>query len=193
MFKTSICKLAKIWISVSVLVLLSVSVFTKTKESGSVKQLTDEGHRIGKKQSITDMVHFSDKDPFPWSDLTHFNYSNLTVPPPVTNYTYFSLETCLYGYWILIVIQACLIMLAKKVTNPEVYQRQDWSKRITHALENTLIPMPMEDWDDQHGPIHSYVKAQKQVEKEMGVILFIKLFFQFLMGIPIMILGKKLF
>ena len=90
-------------------------------------------------------------------------------------------------------IQACLIMLAKKVTNPEVYQRQDWSKRITHALENTLIPMPMEDWDDQHGPIQSYVKAQKQVEKEMGVILFIKLFFQFLMGIPIMILGKKLF
>ena len=148
---------------------------------------------MGKKQSITDMVHFSDKDPFPWSDLTHFNYSNLTVPPPVTNYTYFSLETCLYGYWILIVIQACLIMLAKKVTNPEVYQRQDWSKRITHALENTLIPMPMEDWDDQHGPIHSYVKAQKQVEKEMGVILFIKLFFHFLMGIPIMILGKKLF
>ena len=122
---------------------------------------------MGEKQSITDMVHFSNKDPFPWSDLTHFNYSNLDIPPPVTNYTYFSLETCLYGYWILMVIQACVIMLAKKMTNPEVYQRQNWCQRITHAIENSIIPIPMEDWDDQHGPIQHYVKAQKRVEKEM--------------------------
>ena len=84
-------------------------------------------------------------------------------------------------------------MIAKKVTNTEVFQRQNWAQRITHAIENSLIPIPMEDWDDWHGPIQSYVKAQKRVEKEMGVTLLIHLFFNLLMGIPMMILGKKLF
>ena len=89
------------------------------------------------------------------------------------------------------VIQASVIMLAKKMTNPKVYQRQNWCQRITHAIENSIIPIPMEDWDDQHGPIQHYVKAQKRVEKEMGVTLLINLFFNLLMGIPMVILGKN--
>ena len=49
----------------------------------------------------------------------------------------------------------------------------------------------MEDWDDRHGPIQHYVKAQKRVEKEIGVTLLINLFFNLLMGIPMVILGKN--
>ena len=150
-------------------------------------------------------VAFSNITSIPWKALTNFNttwnpeYNYLdrlaNVPktisiPPVTIYTYFKLETCLYGFWILMLVQACLILISKRITNPMPFKRQNWAKMISHALENCQLPVPMEDWDDHHGPIASYVKAQKKVEHEMACTLLINLLINLIMCIPMAILGK---
>ena len=143
-------------------------------------------------------MHFSNKTPIPWKTLTHFNYTHpdgkeisfANEGPPITMYTYFSLETCLVGFWALILIQACLIIVAKKCSNPNPYQRQNWVKRITHALENCQIPVPMEDWDDHHGTIEHYIEAQKKVMLEMKWTLLVNLLINLIMCIPMTILGK---
>ena len=159
-------------------------------------------YTIGRKQTwstVDDLVHFSNKTPIPWKDLTHFNYtpdpgriemSAAKEAPPVTMYTYFSLDTCLVGFWVFMLIQACLIIVAKKCSNPGPFQRQNWVKRITHALENCQIPVPMEDWDDHQGTIEHYIKAQKQVMLEMKWTLLVNLLINLSMCIPMTILGK---
>ena len=161
--------------------------------------------KMKESEMLESTVAFSNITSIPWKALTNFNTtwnpdysladklahaSKSIVMPPVTIYTYFRLETCLYGFWILMLVQACLILIAKRITNPMPFKRQNLAKMISHALENCQIPVPMEDWDDHHGSIASYVKAQKKVEHEMAWTLLINLLINLIMCVPMAILGK---
>ena len=160
-------------------------------------------YTIGRKQTwstVEDLVHFSNKTPIPWKALTHFNYSHpgseemhaAKEIPPVTIYTYFTLETYLCGFWVLMTIQTCVIIAVKRLTNPGPFQRQNWAQRIIHAVENCMIPVPMEDWDDHHGTINFYIEAQKKVKCEMKWTLLVNLLMNIIMCIPMIILGRSL-
>ena len=143
---------------------------------------------VDRSKKLESAVHFSNVTGIPWKALT--NFVEPKKIPPVTLYTFFKLETCLYGFWILMLVQACLILISKRITNPMPFKRQNWAKMISHALENCQLPVPMEDWDDHHGPIASYVKAQKKVEHEMAWTLLINLLINLIMCVPMAILGK---
>ena len=160
-------------------------------------------YTIGRKQTwstVEDLVHFSNKTPIPWKALTHFNYSHpgreemsaAKEIPPVTIYTYFTMETYLCGFWVLMAIQTCVIIAVKRLTNPGPFQRQNWAQRIIHAVENCMIPVPMEDWDDHHGTINFYIEAQKKVKCEMQWTLLVNLLMNIIMCIPMTILGMSL-
>ena len=145
------------------------------------------------KSLTTEMVYYPGTEPFPWSDLTRFDYSNPDDPqsPPLTLYTYFETETYLIGFWVLLVLQALVILAIKKVTNPKVYQKKTWLQILTHCLQDTQIVSPMEDWDDEHGPIAHYVERQGLVEKEMFGTLMVNLAFNLFMTIPMIIFGNQ--
>ena len=142
-----------------------------------------------------------------WNDISRFDYSfvernetnenNETYPiynpepPTLELYTFFSLEHCLNGFWILLFVQACLHILIKRFSNPMAFKRQSIIRMIALGIENCQIPGPMEDWDDYHGPINQYAKAQKKVEVEMGLAIVLNWIFSIIMTIPMWILCKS--
>ena len=171
--------------------------------------------------TVEDLVHFSNKTPIPWKALTHFNYSihqysrdqklqmmlsqfpgskfksrlemgAAEETPPVTIYTYFTLETYLCWFWVLMVIQTCVIIAVKRLANPGPFHRQNWVQRFINGLENCMIPVPMEDWDDHHGTINFYIEAQKKVKSEMKWTFLVNLLMNIIMCIPMIILGRSL-
>ena len=142
--------------------------------------------------TATDLCYFSDVPPFPWSDLTRFDYTdkNNPIPPPITIYTYFSLETILYGFWLIWLIHIFVVWFAKKMTNPDSYKHQKRLEAFINAIENTQIPAPMFDWDDLPSTIPEYVEKQKLVDYEMGFTILANLCKHLFMMIPIWVFGK---
>ena len=140
----------------------------------------------------TELVYYSNITPFPWTDLTHFDYSDPLNPkePPLTIYTYFCTETYLVAFWLIILIQAILILVSKVFTNRIAFEKETWIYLLTHSLECTQLPSPLYDWDDDHGPIQHYVQEQKRVDKEMKWTFAVSLVIHLLMNIPMIILGK---
>ena len=143
-----------------------------------------------------------------WSELSRFNYSiKLSSPKsPLSeydianvgelslenNYTMIPAEVCLVGFWVLLAVEVVLIMLGKKIANPLQFKRQTWLEILTNCSESSQIPMVFEDWDDVHGPIESYKKAQRKVEHEIGWTLVVNLIMNLFKCVPMIILGKIL-
>ena len=138
-----------------------------------------------------DLVYFSNIT-FRWSELTRFDYSNKTHPiaPPVTIYTYFELETYLITFWIIYVVQAFLIIFAKRITNPDIFEKLEWNVILTNTLENIWIQAPLEDWDDMASTIPGYKRKQTKNMIEMASVLFINMVTSISMLTPIWILRK---
>ena len=140
----------------------------------------------------TELVYYSDVEPFPWSQLTRFDYSDPDHPikPALEDvYTFFSMEMILVSFWVLLGLQTMAIMLAKKLSNPKNFRKKGWLQIMTHAFENTQIVCPMEDWDDEHGPISHYVERQKLVEREMFCTSIVNMLFHAIMTVPMIIFG----
>ena len=139
----------------------------------------------------SDVVYFSNIT-FPWSELTRFDYSDESnpIPPDVTLYTQFELETYLISFWFLLILQALLVIVAKEITNPKVFEKLSWNVVLTNALENVWIQAPLQDWDDEHSSIPDYKKRQKCVTMEMGFAIFINMIISTVMLVPIWILRK---
>ena len=142
----------------------------------------------------TDLCYFSDVPPFPWSDLTRFDYTDKTnpIPPPITIYTYFSLETILCGFWIIWFVHIFVVWFVKVVSNPDSHKRQKWLEAFINAIENTQIPAPMFDWDDLPASIvPDYVQRQRLVDYEMGFTILANLCKHLFMMIPVWVFGKN--
>ena len=138
-----------------------------------------------------------------WYDISRFTYisTNVTdwngetiydpVPPALEMYTVFSLKLCLNGFWILLIVQACVHILVKKLCNPMPFKRQSHTQIIALGMENCQIPVPMEDWDDHHRSIGSYPKAQKKVDTEIRLSILVNWIFNIIMTIPFWIFSKS--
>ena len=138
----------------------------------------------------TELVYYSDVEPFPWSQLTRFNYSdpdNPTRPALEDVYTFFSMETILVSFWALLGLQTLGIMVVKKLSNPKNFRKMNWLEIITHAFQNTQLVCPMQDWDDEHGPIAHYIESQKLVKREMLCTTILNLLVHAIMTVPMTI------
>ena len=135
------------------------------------------------------LVYYSTAEPFPWNELTRFNYTDPRNPtnPTISIYTYFELETYLYGFYVIMLCQAIIIMITKELVNPKPFKRNNVIQNFTHALENCQVVAPMEDWDDAFGSIEDYIEAQMLVSFEVGVTLTLNLLIHLLMSVPMVI------
>ena len=143
---------------------------------------------------IGDKVYLPGKpQKWTWYDISRIDYTDPENPisPDLTIYTHFSMEQYLYGFWIILCVQALVHILVKRLSNPLPFKRQNWIYMIANGIENCQIPVPMEDWDDQHGSIDYYVKAQKKVELEMGLTMVVNFVFNLIMTVPMWILCKN--
>ena len=142
--------------------------------------------------STTDLCYFSDVPPFPWSEITRFNYTDMSnlMPPPITIYTYFRLETILGGFWIIWFIHIFVVWFIKRVSNPKSYKHQNAMEALINAMENGQIPAPMFDWDDLPATIPEYVEKQKLVDYEMGFTILANFCKHLIMVVPIWVFGK---
>ena len=137
--------------------------------------------------STSDLCYFSDVPPFPWSDLTRYNYTirDRPTPPPISIYTYFELETCLYGFWIIWSLHIMLVWATKRFSNPKSHRNHNLIEAFTNAIENCQIPAPMFDWDDLPGTIADYIERQKNIDWELGLTMLANLLKNLFMMIPV--------
>ena len=63
-----------------------------------------------------------------WSDVSRHNYTGngMSTPPPVSFYTYFTLEQYFMSFWIILGLQSLIILLLKGVINRQIFKRQHW-------------------------------------------------------------------
>ena len=155
-----------------------------------VKLSADEPKRYGSLNVSTDFGSYSNVT-FQWSQLTPYDYSNASNPvkPELTSFTFFNEEQILHAFWILIAIQALLIMAAKRITNPKMFKKLNFLPVITHSLENIWIPGPLQDWDHCHSTIDEYKQNRTQIDLEIGMSIFVNLVVNILMLIPVQILA----
>ena len=146
--------------------------------------------KYGKLNVSTDFGYYSNVT-FQWSQLTPYDYSNASNPvkPELTSFTFFNEEQILHAFWILIAIQALLIMAAKRITNPKMFKKLNFLPVITHSLENIWIPGPLQDWDHCHSTIDEYKQNRAQIDLEIGMSIVVNLVVNILMLIPVQILA----
>ena len=141
-----------------------------------------------------DYMYYSNAPPIPWRDITRFDYTNLKNPikPPMTLYTVFSTKVYLAAFWIIVFIQPIVTFFIQKYSNPTPFARQDWLDKIIHAMENSQIPSPVEDFEEKPGTVSEHVTRSKKIIKEMGSTIVANFFYHIIMLAPIFILCKYL-
>ena len=137
-------------------------------------------------------MFYSKAKPILWSQITRLDYSDPMhpQPPSSTLYSGFTIGEYFIIFWIIILLHPLLIMAVKKLFNPTNFEKQSYLDRIIHAMENTQIPAPMNDWDEGPGSVKVHKKRRKTVEIEIAMTILANFLVHCLMLFPLEILGK---
>ena len=136
-------------------------------------------------------LYYSKAKPILWSEITRLDYEQ--SPPALPSYTLYSgysIEEYFIIFWIIVLLHPFLIMGVKKMFNPTNFAKQSYLDRMIHAMENTQIPAPMNDWDEGPGSIKVHKERRKTVEIEIAMTILANFLVHCLMLFPLEILGK---
>ena len=137
---------------------------------------------------------FGNAPPLLWSDVTRHNYTGngVSIPITVSYYTYFTMEQYFMYFWVILGLQSLLIIILKAVINWQIFKKQHWLDLMMHALENSHVPFPMEDWDELKGDVKEHEIRAAKVMIEMASVMFVNLVTNAFFLSPMIILGKLL-
>ena len=93
------------------------------------------------------------------------------------------------SFWIILGLQSLIILLLKGVINRQIFKRQHWLDMFMHALENSHVPFPMEDWDEMKGTVTEHEFRAKKVMFEMVATMLVNLITNAFLVSPLVILG----
>ena len=116
--------------------------------------------------SNRDMVYLFNATPFPWTSIDRWTYEEFPEPPNYTLYTGLTLTNYVQLFFLTTVVQVVIITFTKKYTSPSFNSACIPIKAI-HALENSTISIPFEDWDVKSGTIEEHEKRRNEVLKEV--------------------------
>ena len=141
---------------------------------------------------MQDQMFYGDAPSIPWSVISRFDYSNPQNPikPSLQLYTLISTETYLLLFWIIVLVQPILVFLVKKFSNPGPFSRQDWLDKIIHSMENSMLPSPLEDFEELPGTVDEHVERSKLLIKEIGLTILANFLQHLLFMSPLCILCK---
>ena len=91
------------------------------------------------------VIQFGDSPPINWSMIN--TWKNDTIPRKYTFYTYFPLFHYFIGFWVIIVIQTIIILLAKLIFTKKTFSQLNILDKIIHCIECSNIPYNVEPWD----------------------------------------------
>ena len=91
------------------------------------------------------VIQFGDSPPINWSMIN--TWKNDTIPQKYTFYTYFPLFHYFIGFWVIIVIQTIIILLAKLIFTKKTFSQLNILDKIIHCIECSNIPYNVEPWD----------------------------------------------
>merc|ERR1712062_186831 len=137
-------------------------------------------------------LYYSKAKPILWSEITRLDYEQ--SPPALPSYTLYSgysIEEYFIIFWIIVLLHPFLIMGVKKMFNPTNFAKQSYLDRMIHAMENTQIPAPMNDWDDGPGSIKAHKERRKTVEIEIAMTILANFLVHCLMLFPLEILASQ--
>ena len=142
--------------------------------------------------NVTDQMFYGDAPPIPFSAISRFDYSDPQNPiePSLQLYTLISTETYLLLFWIIVLAQPIFVFLVKKFSNPAPFSRQDWLDKIIHSMENSMLPSPLEDFEELPGSVDEHVERSKLLIKEIGLTILTNFFQHLLFMSPLCILCK---
>ena len=145
-----------------------------------------------KAPNVEAQMFFADAPPIPWSVISRFDYSDPQNPmkPSLHLYTIFSTKVYLVLFWVIIMVQPIFVFLVKKFSNPGPFSRQDWLDKIIHSMENSMLPSPLEDFEELPGTVDEHVKRSKLLIKEIGWTILANFFQHLLLMSPLCILCK---
>ena len=141
------------------------------------------------------LFYFGNAPPIPWGDISRWNYTGMAdaTPPPLTLYTYFSIEQYL-GFFIgIFVLQFLCQLILKIYTNPLVFRKLSWIDSTIHIFYCCFIPCPMEEWDAEKGTVTMHKMRKDLVFKEMLASMCLNFSFNLLLMVPLIILGMYQF
>lgn len=139
-----------------------------------------------------DLFYFGNATQIPWTDVTRWNYTGFkeAESPQLELYTYYTIEQYFVIFMLIVCANITLQIVAKRITNPEVFKRTSWIDLFIHGLSCCLIPHPLEEWDEANGTFAMHKMRQKIVWKEMFASILLNLGFNIAFLSPLIILGK---
>ena len=138
-------------------------------------------------------MYFGNATPILWSKITRWNYTIDRInptPPPITLYTWFSIEAYFFVFLAILVLHPFVVMIGKKLSNARPFSRLNGLDCLIHCICNTNTPFPMEDWDEEKGQVESHRQRQKLVFRETFVTIVINFTFNLILLTPLILLSK---
>ena len=126
----------------------------------------------------------------PYSTLYRSDYqdSNKPTPPDFTTYTITTLTETYLLFWLIISLQALLILAAKMMLSSKFYSTRK-TRKLQHVVECLHLPECFQDWDHDGGTPAKHRDRWWQVWKEYLVIVGIHFMSNLILLTPIFIIG----
>ena len=127
----------------------------------------------------------------PYSELYRSNYQdqNKPSPPDFTAYTITNLTETYLVFWLIILLQALLIFVAKMILSSKFYSTRK-TRKLQHVVECLHIPECFQDWHHDGGIPEEHRKRFWKVWMEYCVSIGIHFISNLILLIPIFIIGE---
>ena len=146
--------------------------------------------------------HFVDKNKtitfgnisIPWKDIDRWENHPIGIQPPhYTIYTSYNLFQFFIFFWIIMLAQCIFVYFAKWKFSYS-FARARWLEKMIHVMENTHIPYNFEEWDAiKIGGVKAHIDRMRRNCKETTMVMIINSLFNFVLLIPLGLLGNPIF
>ena len=136
-------------------------------------------------------IQFGDSPKILWASINRWNLTSQT-PPDYRLYTLFGIKEYFFGFWIIMLIQ-CLAFLLTKLKLSHAFRQMKTLEKVVHLIENLNIAQCTEDWDHRSGSAKEHVQRKDANLREYLALCLVNYVFNFILLIPLTILGKYSF
>ena len=136
-------------------------------------------------------IQFGDSPKFLWTSINRWNNTTLT-PTSYHLYTKFGLKHYFFAFWIISILQS-VVMFVVKFKFSSAFMKMSNMDKIIHIFENLNIYQCTEDWDHRNGTAEEHIKRKNANLKEYFAMTIVNFFFNFVLLIPLSILGIYFF
>ena len=114
------------------------------------------------------------------------------APPPITTYTYFTLQQYFGIFAGLLAFQTFVIFVVKYFWSLD-FKNLNCLEKLLHSIESSHFAFPVHDWDHEQGSCEDHMYRMKRNRTETLIVTMINLGFNLILLFPLAILCKKIF